>query len=283
MIRRPPRSTLFPSTPLSRSRPALGAPRRRVLRQLLVESLVPSVVGAALATAVGRVATRSLLRAIPEGVRIGMPYLTNVGLDATVIGVIVGLATLLAVGFGVGPALLITKLPDRAGDTRTTLALGRRRLRRTLAAAQVALTVVLLVAAGLLALSFRNLVRRDVGFRDPAGLVAARAPLTGPRYQSPVAQRQFYDALVSRSAAQPGVRHAGLINEVPGGGSAITTLEPVDHPLARSVQPRTAPRLVGGEHFPTMGIPVVAGGGFRGGHRNDAPPRAAARARLPKR
>jgi len=255
-------------------RSALGATRRRVLRQLLVESLVPSVVGAALATAVGQVATRSLLRAIPEGVRIDMPYLTNVGLDARVIGVIMGLATLLAVGFGVGPALLITKLPGRAGDTRTTLARGDRRLRRTLAAAQVALTVVLLVAAGLLALSFRNLVRRDVGFRDPAGLVAARAPLTGPRYQSPVAQRQFYDALVSRSAALPGVRHAGLIDEVPGGGSAITTFEPVDHPIPRSVQPRAALRIVGGEYFPTMGIPVVAGRTFDARDRSDAPPGA---------
>src|SRR5256886_1148139 len=258
-------------------RSALGATRRRVLRQLLVESLVPSVVGAALATVVGQVATRSLLRAIPEGVRIDMPYLTNVGLDARVIGVMMGLATLLADGFRVGPALPITQMPGRAGDTRTTLALGRRRLRRTLAAAQVALTVVLLVAAGLLALSFRNLVRRDVGFRDPAGLVAARAPLTGPRYQSPVAQRQFYDALVSRSAALPGVRHAGLINEVPGGGSAITTFEPVDHPLPRSVQPRAALRIVGGEYFPTMGIPVVAGRAIGARDRTDAPPGGGAR------
>src|SRR5437016_2972588 len=255
-------------------RSALGATRRRVLRQLLVESLVPSVVGAALATAVGQVATRRLLAAIPDGVRIDMPYLTNVGLDARVIGVIVSLATLLAVGFGVGPALLITKSPGRAGDPRTTLARGDRRLRRTLAAAQVALMVVLLVAAGLLALSFRNLVRRDVGFRDPAGLVAARAPLTGPRYQSPVAQRQFYDALVSRSAALPGVRHAGLINEVPGGGSAITTFEPVDHPIPRSVQPRAALRTVGAEYFPTMGIPVVAGRTFDARDRSDAPPGA---------
>src|SRR2546429_363757 len=102
-------------------RSALGATRRRVLRQLLVESLVPSVVGAALATAVGQVATRSLLRAIPEGVRIDMPYLTNVGLDARVIGVMVSLATLLAVGFGVGPAPLITEVPDPARGTRTTL------------------------------------------------------------------------------------------------------------------------------------------------------------------
>src|SRR2546430_4763135 len=114
-------------------RSALGATRRRVLRQLLVESLVPSLVGAALATAVGQVATRSLLRAIPEGVRIDMPYLTNVGLDARVIGVMVSLATLLAVGFGVGPAPLITKFPGRAGGTPTTLPLRRPRPPRNLA------------------------------------------------------------------------------------------------------------------------------------------------------
>src|SRR5438270_11954107 len=253
-------------------RSALGATRGRVLSQLLVESLVPSLVGAALATAVGQVATRSLLGAIPDGVRIDMPYLTNVGLDTRVIGVIVGLATLLAVGFGVGPALLITKLPGRAGDARTTLARGDRRFRRGLVASQVALTVVLLVAAGLLAMSLRNLLRRDVGFRHPAGLVAARAPLTGPRYQAPVAQRQFYEALVSRGATLPGVRHAGLIEEVPGGGSKITTFEPVDHPIPRSVQTRAALRIVGGEYFGTMGIPVVAGRTFDARDRSDRPP-----------
>jgi len=253
-------------------RSALGATRGRVLRQLFVESLLPSVAGAALAMAIGHLTTRRLLAAIPDGVRIDMPYLTRVGLDARVIGVIVGLATLLAVGFGVGPALLITKLPGRAGDARTTLARGDRRFRRGLVAAQVALTVVLLVAAGLLAMSLRNLLRRDVGFRDPAGLVAARAPLTGPRYQAPVAQRQFYEALVSRGATLPGVRHAGLIEEVPGGGSKITTFEPVDHPIPRSVQPRAALRIVGGEYFGTMGIPVVAGRAFDARDRSDAPP-----------
>jgi len=253
-------------------RSALGATRGRVLRQLFVESLLPSVAGAALAMAIGHLTTRRLLAAIPDGVRIDMPYLTRVGLDARVIGVIVGLATLLAVGFGVGPALLITKLPGRAGDARTTLARGDRRFRRGLVAAQVALTVVLLVAAGLLAMSLRNLLRRDVGFRDPAGLVAARAPLTGPRYQAPVAQRQFYEALVSRGATLPGVRHAGLIEEVPGGGSKITTFEPVDHPIPRSVQTRAALRIVGGEYFGTMGIPVVAGRAFDARDRSDAPP-----------
>ncbi len=224
-------------------RSALGATRGRVLRQLLVESLLPSLAGAALAMAIGQVTTRGLLAAIPDGVRIGMPYLTDAGLDGRVIGVIVGLATLLAVGFGLSPALLITNVSvcgGRAGDARTTLARGDRRFRRSLVAAQVALTVVLLVSSGLLALSLRNLVRRDVGFRDPAGLVAARAPLTGPRYEASIAQRQFYEALVSSAAALPGVHHAGLIDEVPGGGRRITTFEPVDHHIPRSVQPRAA-------------------------------------------
>src|SRR2546423_15082379 len=97
-------------------RSALGATRARVLRQLLVESLVPSVFGAAVAMVAGQMATRGLLAATPDGVRIDMPYLTNVGLGGRVIGVMVGVATVLAVGFGLGPALVITKGWGRAGD-----------------------------------------------------------------------------------------------------------------------------------------------------------------------
>src|SRR5438552_944384 len=147
-------------------RSALGATRARVLRQLLVESLVPSVFGAAVAMVAGQMATRGLLAAIPDGVRINMPYLTNAGLDGRVIGVMVGVTIVLAVGFGLGPALLITPGRRRAGDVRTTLARSDRRLRRGLVAAQLALTVVLLVSSGLLVVSFSNLVHRDVGFRD---------------------------------------------------------------------------------------------------------------------
>src|SRR5213082_81310 len=243
-------------------RSALGATRARVLRQLLVESLVPSVFGAAVAMVAGQMATRGLLAAIPDGVRINMPYLTNAGLDGRVIGVMVGVTIVLAVGFGLGPALLITQGRRRAGDVRTTLARSDRRLRRGLVAAQLALTVVLLVSSGLLVVSFSNLVHRDVGFRDAEGLVTARAPLSGRRYEDPVAQRQFYEALLARSAALPGVRGAALINEAPGGGGGTTTFEPVDRPLPRSMQPRAILRIVGGEYFSTLGIPVVRGRPF---------------------
>ncbi|PYP98036.1 MAG: hypothetical protein DMD34_02650 [Gemmatimonadetes bacterium] len=249
-------------TPELAMRSALGATRARLLRQLLVESLVSGLAGAALALGLGHTTTRGLLAAIPDSVRISMPYLTNAGLNGTVIALIVGVATLLAIAFGLGPAttrgllaaipdsvrismpyltnaglngtvialivgvatllaiafglgpaLVITKAPGRAHDVRTTLARGDRRLRRGLVSAQLAVTVVLLVSAGLLGMSFRNLVQRDVGFRDPERLVTARVPLSGPRYQAPVAQRQFYEALLGRIAALPGVRGAGLINE----------------------------------------------------------------------
>ena len=253
-------------------RSALGATRARVLRQLLVESLVPSVFGAAVAMVAGQMATRGLLAAIPDGVRINMPYLTNAGLDGRVIGVMVGVTIVLAVGFGLGPALLITQGRRRAGDVRTTLARSDRRLRRGLVAAQLALTVVLLVSSGLLVVSFSNLVHRDVGFRDAEGLVTARAPLSGRRYEDPVAQRQFYEALLARSAALPGVRGAALINEAPGGGGGITTFEPVDRPLPRSMQPRAILRIVGGEYFSTLGIPVVRGRPFESHDRTDTPP-----------
>src|SRR5205823_2120039 len=194
------------------------------------------------------------------------------GLGGRVIGVMVGVATVLAVGFGLGPALVITKGWGRAGDARTTLARGRRRLQRGLVAAQLALTVVLLVSSGLLVVSFRNLVRRDVGFRDPEGLVTVRAPLSGNRYAEPAAQRQFYEALLARSAVLPGVRGAALINEVPGGGGGTTTFEPVDRPLPPSMQPRAVLRIVGGEYFSTMGIPIVRGRAFEPHDRTDTPP-----------
>ncbi|HYU28145.1 MAG TPA: ADOP family duplicated permease [Gemmatimonadales bacterium] len=253
-------------------RSALGATRARVLRQLLLENLAPSLIGAALALAIGQMTTSVVMAAIPETVMIDMPYLTHAGLDATVIGVIVAMAIILAVGFGLGPALLMTKARTRAGDARTTIARGDRRLRRGLVAAQIALTMVLLVSSGLLVVSFSNLVRRDVGVRDSDGVVTAHAPLEGPRYQQPLAQSQFYEQLLARTAALPGVRQASLINEVPGGGGGITTFEPVDHPQPRSEQPRAMLRIVGGSYFATLGIPIVAGRAFAPSDRGDTPP-----------
>lgn len=253
-------------------RSTLGATRSRILRQLLFENLAPSLVGVALAVAIGQLTTSALLAAIPEGVMIGMPYMMSAGLDGKVIAATVAVAVLLAAGFGLAPAFLVTRGGMRAGDTRTTIGRSDRRLRRGLVSAQIALTMVLLVSSGLLVVSFSKLVRRGVGVRETRGIVTARAPLSGPRYQQPVAQNQFYEALLARTRALPGVRAAGLINEVPGGGGGVTTFEAVEHPLPRAEQPRAMLRVVGGTYFATLGIPVLAGRAFGSSDRTDSPP-----------
>jgi predicted permease len=261
-------------------RTALGATRARIVRQLLVESLVPGLAGAALAVALGQLATRELIDVIPDSVRIGMPYLANAGLDARVVAVMGVVAVSLVVAFTLGPALLVIGRVHGVVDARTTLRREDRRLRRGLVTAQVALTMVLLVGSTLLVASFSNLLRRDLGFRDPSGLIIARAPLSGPRYEDPAAQQQFYEELLARSSAIPGVREVALIDEVPGGGGGVTTFEPVDRPRAASLQARAALRTVGGEYFRTMGIPVVSGRSFDSRDRADAPPVAVISASL---
>lgn len=263
-------------------RTLLGATRQRILRQLFVESLVPGAIGAALAVVIGQAGTRALLDAIPESVRIAMPYLANAGVDAKVVALLTMLTIALVLSFGILPGMFTMRRRRFTEDARTTLSRGDRRLRQGLVAIQLALTVVLLVCTGLLVTSFTNLLHRGLGFRDPARLVAARAPLSGPRYQAPARQRQFYEALVTRSVAIPGVRAAGLVNEVPGGGGGMTTFDLVDHPQPASVQPRALVRVVGGAYFATMGIPVFGGRVFDSNDQAESPPVVVVSASLAK-
>lgn len=263
-------------------RTVLGATRTRILRQLFVESVVPSAIGAGLAVVIGQAGTRVLLAAIPQSVRISMPYLAHAGVDAKVVGLLTMLTIALVLTFGVLPGVFTMRGRRLTAQARTTRSRGDRRLRQGLVAIQLSLAVVLLVCTGLLVTSFTKLLHRDLGFRDPAGLVAARAPLSGPRYQAASAQRQFYEVLLARSAEIPGVRAAGLVNEVPGGGGGMTTFDPVDHPEPASVQPRALVRIVGGAYFASMGIPVVGGRVFDTDDRADSPPVVVVSASLAK-
>lgn len=276
-------------------RSALGATRGRLLRQLAVESLMPALLGAAGAVAVAVLVLDALITTIPEGVLIGMPYLAAAAIGPGTIALILGAAGVLAVLFGVGPALFIPFAHGRPTDTRTTASRRDRRLRRGLVIAQLAVTTVLLVASGLLVTSFRNLVDRNLGYRDPTTLVSARAPLSGERYQEPEAQQAFYETLLARAAAMPGVDDAALIDEVPGGGGGSTTIAP-SSPLSASAERGTGGeasasaergtggevslRITGGRYFPVMGIRVLAGRTFDARDRADAPPAAVVSAAL---
>ncbi len=252
-------------------RSALGATRARIVLQLLVDSLVPGLAGAAWAVALAHVTTRELIAVIPDDVRIGMPYLAGAGLDAGMVAGIGVVAVALVLALSLGPALWVTRPTRLAGETRSTLRREHRRLRRGLVTAQVALTVVLLIGSALLVASFRNLVGRDLGVSDPAGLITARAPLSGPRYEDPAAQQRFYEELLARTSTMPGVHQSALIDEVPGGGGGVTTFEPTDQRRAASQQARAVLRIVGGAYYRTMGIPVLSGRALDAHDRADAP------------
>jgi predicted permease len=240
-------------------RSALGATRGRLLRQLLVETMLPSAIGAVAAIIAGQALTTALLAVIPDGVKADMPYLVNTEVDAGVIGVVVILAIVLATLFGVGPGLFVTKRDLKSVGSRTTTGRGDRRVRSALVVAQLALTVVLLTAAGILFRSLNRLVHRDVGFQDPGTLVSARIPLSGPPYTEDARQQAFYQEVLNASGAVPGIRSIGMIDEVPGGGSGSTTFQVSDQPLPSSMQTRVMRRTVGGAYFETMGARIIAG------------------------
>ena len=269
-------------TPELHMRMLLGATRPRILRQLSVESIIPGAIGAALAVVIGQAATRGLVGAIPESIRMAMPYVAHAGVDSKVVALLTTLTIALVISSGVIPGAFTTRERTLNRGARATLSRGERQVRQGLVAVQLALTVVLLVFTGLFVTSFTNLVHRELGFRDSAGIVAASAPLEGPRYESSRAQRQFYDALLARSTAIPGVRAAGLINELPGGGGGMTTFDPVDHLKSASVQPRALVRILGGAYFATMGIPVMGGRVFDSDDRADSPPVVVVSASLAK-
>lgn len=261
-------------------RTALGATRARLHRQLFAESLVLAAGGFALALALGETATRLLLATIPEGVRIDMPYLDGAGLDIGTIAFVAGAAALLALTFGIGPAVMATRSASLNRKVRYPRSRSDRRLRSGLVVTQIALTVVLLVAAALLLVSFRNLLRNELGFSEPRELVSVRVPLAGERYATPEAQQRFFEILLERMAAVPGVRNVAAISQLPLGGGGITGFEAVDQPAPASEHPRAALRMVAGDYFPTMRIPLIAGRTFEVSDRADAQPVAVVSARL---
>lgn len=248
-------------------RATLGASRMRILRQLLVESVALAGAGLALALLLGDTATNRLLAAIPDGVRIDMPYLASASLGTGTVAFLAVTALLLTLAFGVGPALVTTRRIGRPADSRTTAGRAERGLRRGLVVVQLAFTVVLLSAAALLVGSFRNLTGNNVGVADPAGLVTARVPLSGERYRDASAQRLFFRDLLDEAAAIPGVESVAVVDRLPLGGGGITTFEDVGEPVPPAARPRTAVRRIGGAYFATMGIPLLAGRALDGTDR----------------
>lgn len=244
-------------------RSAIGAGRRRIVRQLLTESLLLALLGGALGLLLSRWCVEAL-------VALGPDHLTGagqIGVNGPVLAFTLAVSVLTGVVFGLAPALEASRVHlneslkessrGNAGSSRG------RRLRDALIVAEVGLALVLLVGAGLMAKSFLRLQAVDPGF-DAANLLTLRVSLPAASYPEDGDVVAFFEEAVGRLAALPGVESAGAVSALPFadlGAATGFTIEGRPEP-APGEEPGTGVRVVDEGYFRTMNIPVLAGRAF---------------------
>jgi putative ABC transport system permease protein len=244
-------------------RAAIGASRRRIGRQMIVEGALLALGGGMVGVAIAYVALAALRASLPDVVRTTLPNVDGIGVDAATLGYTLTVSLLTSVIFGALPAWRASR--DRFEDAlKESAAAGgsrsARRLRSALVVGEVALATMLLVAAGLLARSYSGLNQVNPGF-DPEGVMTMAMSLPASRYDDIATRDRFYEQVLARTMALPGVASAGLVNTLPfstyGDGTTIT------FDGARAPQPGRYPvvsfRVVSDRYFETMRIPVIGG------------------------
>jgi predicted permease len=244
-------------------RSALGADRFTLSRQLVIEGLVLAAAGCALGLLLA-------LWAIELLVPLGSEAIRSIGVevDGRVLVFAAAVSALAGVAAGLVPALQATR-PDLAeqlkdGARRITGG-GRRRLRDALAAAEIALALVLLIAAGHDYLAYRRLLRIDPGF-VPQGALAMEIALPPARFAHPAAQGQFFARLIQRLSALPGVEAAGFAASAPLSGSQIVWHFDVEGPGGRgSGHVVDVIQVYSAGTLRALGVPLLAGRTFAEG------------------
>src|SRR6184192_2811644 len=240
-------------------RAALGAPRWRLVRQTLVESVMLALAGGAAGVLLASWGVHLLVRAAPPEV----PRIADIRLDLTVLAVTALVSMAAGVLFGLPAALSRSDAAIQdlhAATTRTTAGVPAVRLCGALVIAQMSLAIVLLVGAGLLVRSLRRLIAVDPGF-DPVNLSAVTITLPPPAYPDSLRRVAFYERLLERVRTMPGVQSAGIISWLPMTPSnASTTLTVVGRPEPAPGQASAAAiRLVDPGYFAAMRIPLKRG------------------------
>jgi putative ABC transport system permease protein len=245
-------------------RAAVGARRWQLIRQLLTESVLVGVVGGALGLLVAVWGTRAIGSLVPKDFASSVYDLSNIRVDWRVFAFTLGLSVLTGIVFGLAPALTASR-PDLIGALRNSraqglMSFGLRSFRGWLVIAELALAVVLLVAAGLLVRSFNKLVAVDLGF-DRENVLTARIALPRSVYAKPEQVQAFYDDLLQRVQSLPGVESAGTINHTPLTGFGLIAFFGVEGypPIDQKKDPPVGIGTVSADYFRTMKIPLLSG------------------------
>ena len=252
-------------------RSALGAPRSRLIQQMLTESLLISLLGGGLGVVVALGGVRALVSLLPadfpraDAIHVNLPVLAFTLLVAVAAGFL----------FGLAPALQISRTDLQKGlreGGRSSTGSGRHtRVRSVLVVAEVSLACVLLIGAGLMLRSFLNLLRMDRGFR-PEHVLTASIPLPEADYKPGEAASRFYDQLVTNLSSIPGVKSAGAGSDLPwtgydeNTGFDIEGKKPPPHEGFHARYHGATP-----DYFRALGIPLIRGRFFTEADNKAAP------------
>jgi putative ABC transport system permease protein len=253
-------------------RTALGASRLRLLRQFLTETMLLALAGGAVGLLVAQWGVDALLALNPGD----LPSVEKVGIDARVLLFSLGLSALTGVVFGIAPALQLSKTDvtsglkegGRGGEGRE-----RVRLRSAFVVSQVALSLVLLVGAGLLLNSFYRLLNTSPGF-DPQNLLTMEYRLPRNRYAKGEQQWAFHREVVERVSHLPGVESAAVVRGLPfsGNGGALTYLVPGQTPPPPGQEQKALENAIDPNYLAATGLPLIRGRNFTYADGPDTPP-----------
>ena len=243
-------------------RGALGAGRWRLARLLLTESSAVALAGGVSGLLLAAWVIRLIHRFAPDNI----PHLHNAGLDSRVLLFTLGVSLVTGILFGLAPVLAAFRVSLnntlKEGSAQSGSGAGTRRAQRALMVAEIALSFVLFIGAGLLVKSFHQLTAIQPGF-DPHGVLTARVALPLNQYQSVDLQRNFFQQLVERLQALPGVASAGATASIPLRGNVmISSIQiegqpPTDFSSADVPQARVNSVTPG--YFAALRIPLIEG------------------------
>jgi predicted permease len=243
-------------------RAALGAGRRRVLQQLLVESVVLGIAGGV----AGLLLAEGGLRAGAALLAGQVPRADEITIDGTVLLFVLGASILTGILAGVVPALRVggTPLTDALKEGgRGDGAIGLR-TRRLLVVGEVALSVVLLMGAAVMVRSLMAIRTIDAGF-EPEGVLTMNVSLPATRYRTNAQRSQFFAEALARIRALPGVSAAGAVDDLPLTGGSVQPIVLEGHPeLLPREQPTVQVRASTPDYLKVMRIPVIRGRDFAG-------------------
>lgn len=253
-------------------RTALGASRGRIMGQLLTESVVLSVVGGIVALLLAAWGLQFLIAYGPADV----PRLRDVQMDRYVLSFTFGISVVTGVLFGLIPAWTASR-PDpgnalKAGGPRSSEG-GRNRVRSSLIIAEVALSLMLLVGAGLLIRTFAGLLNTNPGF-ETKGVLSLDLPLSRTKYQTPEQQSAAFQQIVQIVRGVPGVTEASVVSNLPLSGGDIENSFQIEGrtPFPPGEAPAADYTIAGPDYFRTLNIPLLRGRAFTD-HDTAASPR----------